>query len=311
MNNKKWIKAFKSFQIFVPGSISNLGCGFDTLGLAVSLYFKTSVHSAPQFSFEATSNGKPLPLAEDDNLFLKVLRQCYPVSPDNWRFQIQIDTEVPPKRGLGSSACAAISAVLTAAKLMNLKQETSQILHTVLPWEHHPDNLCACVLGGFTVAMVDDSGNVLYQKLIFPAALKVLLLIPEWEISTEEARRLLPQLYPQEAVVGNLQRLAFFMACLQDGNFEGFRESVRDQIHQPYRAPLMPFARDLLNSTRFPSDSAVMVSGSGPCFAILYRGQEKSVRSVIQEIMAVHRIPYDLRNVLIDTEGARIESLED
>lgn len=309
--NKKWTKAFKSFQILVPGSISNLGCGFDTLGLAVSLYFKTSVHSAPQFSFEASSNGKPLPFAEQDNLFLKVLRQCYPVSPDDWRFQIQIETEVPPKRGLGSSACAAISAVLTAAKLMNLRQDPEQVVHTVLPWEHHPDNICASVVGGFTVAMVDDSGMVYYQKLNFPPTLRVLLLIPEWEISTEEARRLLPQLYAQEAVVGNLQRLAFFMACVQDGNFTGFRESVRDQIHQPYRVPLMPFARDLLNSTKIPSDTAVVVSGSGPSFAILYRGQEKGLRSAVQEIMSIHHIPYDLRSVQIDTEGARIESLED
>lgn len=311
MNNKKWVKAFKSFQILVPGSISNLGCGFDTLGLAISLYFKTSVHSAPQFSFEASSNGKALSIPEEDNLFLKVLRQCYPVSPDNWHFQIQIDTEVPPKRGLGSSACAAISAVLTAAKLMNLRQDPSQIMHTVLPWEHHPDNLCASTVGGLTVAMVDDSGAVFYQKLVFPAGLKVLLLIPEWEISTEEARRLLPQLYPQEAVIGNLQRLAFFMACLHDGNFHGFRESVRDQIHQPYRAPLMPFARDVLNSTQFPSDSAVVISGSGPSFAIFYRGQEKSIRSAIQEIMAMRQVSYDLKNVVIDSEGARIESLED
>jgi len=100
MTNKKWTKAFKSFQILVLGSISNMGCGFDTLGLAVSLYFKTSVHSAPDFQFEATCNGKPLHLAEDDNLFLKVLRQCYPVSPDDWQFHIQIETEVPPRRGL-------------------------------------------------------------------------------------------------------------------------------------------------------------------------------------------------------------------
>lgn len=309
--NKKWTKAFKSFQILVPGSISNLGCGFDTLGLAVSLYFKTSVHSAPQFSFEVSAYGKPILVPDEDNLFLKVLRQCYPVSPDDWRFQIQIDTEVPPKRGLGSSACAAVSAVLTAAKLMNLRQDPDQILHTVLPWEHHPDNICASLVGGFTVSMVDDSGAVFHQKLPFPPNIKVLLLIPEWEISTVEARRLLPELYPKDAVIGNLQRLAFFMACMRDGNFEGFRESVRDQIHQPFRVSLMPFGRDLLNSHKVPSDAAVVVSGSGPSFAILYRGQEKGLRSAIQEIMSLHQVAYDLRNVLVDTEGARIELLED
>ena len=308
---KKWEKAFKSFQILVPASVSNLGCGFDTLGLAVSLYFKTSVFSAPHFSFEMKCNGKPLELAEQDNLYLKVLRSCYPVSPDDWHFAISIDTEVPPKRGLGSSGCAVVSAILTAAKLQALKQDIQQILHTALQWESHPDNICATVLGGFTVAMQDDAGNIYHQKLAFPRDLRILMLIPEWEISTKEARELLPQLYPQQAVIGNLQRLAYFMACLQDGDFRGLRESVRDQIHQPYRAPLIPFARDLLNGNSFSNESAVVISGSGPSFAVFYRVFEKRIRAQIQEIMAVHQISYELRNVMVDEEGARIESLED
>lgn len=308
---KKWEKAFKSFQILVPASVSNLGCGFDTLGLAISLYFKTSIFSAPHFTLEMKCHGKLLELPEEDNLYLKVLRSCYPVSPDDWHFGVSIDTEVPPKRGLGSSGCAVVSAILTAAKLQNLKQDTQQILHTALQWETHPDNICATVLGGFTVAMQDDPGNIFYQKLSFPRNLRILMLIPEYEISTKEARELLPQLYPQQAVVGNLQRLAYFMACLQDGDFRGLRESVQDQIHQPYRAPLIPFARDLLNGNSFSSESAVVISGSGPAFAVFYRVYEKRIRAQIQEIMAIHQIPYELRNVVVDDEGARIESLED
>jgi homoserine kinase len=159
--------------------------------------------------------------------------------------------------------------------------------------------------------MQDASGCIYSQKISFPQALRILLLIPEWEIRTDEARKLLPELYSQQVVVSNLQRLAFFMACLQDGNFAGFRESVKDQIHQPYRAALMPFARDLLDSNRFTSDSAIVISGSGPSFAVFYKGHEKSIRSDIQEIMSIHHVPYDLRDVVVDDEGARIESLED
>ncbi len=307
---RKWTKAFKGFQILVPGSLSNLGCGFDTLGLAVSLYFKTSVYSAPDFQFQMKCNGKPLDLPLEENLYLKVLRNCYPVSPDEWRFHVKIETEIPPKRGLGSSACSVISALLTVARLMNLKHEARQVLSTAAQWEPHPDNLCASVLGGFTVAMKSDSGVLHYQKLYFPRSLRLMLMIPEWEISTEEARQLLPQLYSQETVVHNLQRLAFFMGCIQKDDFCALSESVKDQIHQPYRAPLMPFARDLLERD-FGNETAVMISGSGPTFAILYRIHQQRIRSIIQEIMAVHQIPYELCNVMIDSEGARIESLED
>ena len=308
---KKWTKSFKSFQLLVPGSVSNLGCGFDTLGLAVSLYFKTAVHSSPHFHFEARCNNKLLDFPEEENLFLKVLRTCYPVSPDDWDFRISINTEVPPKRGLGSSACAAISAILLAARLLNLKRDNRQVLNTALQWEPHPDNLCASLCGGMTVAMQDDTGEVYCRRLSFPRELRLMLIIPEWQIATEEARRLLPQLYPQHAVVANLQRLAYFLACLQDGHFQGFRESVRDQIHQPYRTPLIPFARDLLDSTHFSDDTAVMISGSGPSFAILYRTQENKIRSAIQEVMAKHELQYEMRNVVVDSDGARIESLED
>ncbi len=159
--------------------------------------------------------------------------------------------------------------------------------------------------------MQDDTGGVYCRRLSFPDELRVMLIIPEWQISTEEARRLLPQLYPQQAVVSNLQRLAYFIACLQERDFEGFRESVRDQIHQPYRAPLIPFARDLLESTHFSDDTAVMISGSGPAFAVFFRTQENKIRSAIQEVMAKHELQYELRNVVVDSEGARIESLED
>jgi homoserine kinase len=308
---KKWTKRFKSFQILVPGSISNLGCGFDTLGLAISLYFKTSVHSAPTFHLEMKCNNRSLEIPTAENLFLKVLSSCYPVSPDDWNFAIQIETEVPPKRGLGSSACAAISAILLAARLMNLRQEPHQIVHTAQKWEAHPDNLCASVYGGFTAAMQDDGGMIFCRKLSFPKTLRILLLIPEWQISTEEARQLLPQLYPQQAVIANLQRLAYFIACLQDDSLHGLRESVRDQIHQPYRAPLIPFARQLLDSPGFGDESALFISGSGPAFVVLYRSHESDIRSRIQQVMAVHEMPYELHNVILDQEGARIESLED
>jgi homoserine kinase len=308
---KRWVKTFKNVQILVPASISNLGCGFDTLGLAVSLYFKTSIHSAPKFHFDLKVRGKPVKLSEEDNLFLKVLRHCYPVCPDDWRFNISIESEIPLRRGLGSSACAIISAVLTAARLLNLKHENGQLLHTAMQWEAHPDNLCASIFGGFTVAMQDDEKKVLHQKLSFPRSLRILMLIPECEVSTAEARQILPLQYPKEAVIANLQRLAFFMGCLQDGNFQGLRESVADQIHQPYRASLIPFARDLLDAKNFSSDSATVMSGSGPSFAVFYRVHEKKIRSVIQQIMASHNVAYELRNLQVDDEGARIELMED
>jgi len=100
------------------------------------------------------------------------------------------------------------------------------------------------------------------------------------------------------------------MGCIQDGNFHALRESVRDQIHQPYRAPLMPFARDLLEKD-FGEETAILISGSGPTFAVLYRVHQRRIRAIIQEIMSVYQIPYELRNVMVDYEGARIESLED
>lgn len=308
---KRWVKTFKNFQILVPASVSNLGCGFDTLGLAVSLYFKTCISSTPQFQFDLKVRGKTIKLPEEENLFLKVLRHCYPVSPDDWQFSVSIESEIPLRRGLGSSAAAIISAVLTAARLLNLKHENGQLLHTAMQWEAHPDNLCASIFGGFTVAMQDDEKKIMYQKLTFPRSLRVLMLIPECEVATAEARQILPEQYPKEAVVANLQRLAFFMGCLQDGNFHGLRESVADKIHQPYRATLIPFAHEMLDARNFSSDSAVFLSGSGPSFAVIYRVHEKKIRSVIQQIMAAHNVGYELRNVQVDDEGARIELTED
>lgn len=303
--------SFRAFRILVPGSLSNLGCGFDALGLAVSLYFKTCVRPSPKFHLETSHNGRTLAIPPEENLFLKVLRSCYPISPDDWHFAISIDSEVPPRRGLGSSACAIVSALHTAARLQKLPMDASRTVHTAMQWEAAPDGLCAAVHGGFMTSMMDEGGKLSYLPLPFPEHVRILLLIPQWEVSTQEARRLLPQLYPQQAVVANLQRLAFFLASMVAGDLRELRESVRDQIHQPYRVPLIPFARDLLDSDAFPPDCAIFISGSGPTFAVCYRTRERRIRSAIQKIMANHGIPYELCPVQIDREGARIESLED
>jgi homoserine kinase len=303
--------SFKSFRVLVPGSISNLGCGFESLGLAVSLYFKTTVRPATTFDLQTCCNGRPMEIPDAENLFLKVLRCCYPVSPDDWHFSVDIDTEVPPRRGLGSSACAVLSALITAARMMCLPLEPAQMLKTAMQWEPRPDNLCAGILGGFVAAMQEECGAVAVSRLPFPKTLKILLLIPQWEIPAHEACRLLPALYPRQTVVSNLQRLAFFLASLQNGEFQQLAESVRDQIHQPYRVPLIPFARDLLESGEFPKETAVFISGAGPAFAMLYRVHEKRIRAAAQRIMSRHPISYELFPVLVDKEGARVEQLED
>jgi homoserine kinase len=261
---KNWEKEFKSFQVLVPGSISNLGCGFDTLGLAVSLYFKTSIHSSQSFAFESHCNGKSLDFPESENLFLRVLRSCYPISPDDWRFTVSIDTEIPPKKGLGSLCLRYDQRTACSGQVDEFASETSRSCIRLSNGNH---TRITCALRSWEglrrpCRMIPAryiTGNWPFQESQGAVA------DSEWEVSTEEAREIAASTVSTASGDWQSSTPGIFSRMSSGWKIERVEESVRDQVHQPYRAPLMPFARDLPGygqiSCRFRSDDQQFRSG--------------------------------------------------
>jgi len=267
-------------QIVVPASTSNLGAGFDTFGLALTLYNTFEVEESDAFEVEVYGEGADKLPADVNNLFLRTyIRACQELGVEDRPIKVVQKNEIPLGRGLGSSATAIVGGIAAAIGLNNLKLSPEEIVELAMLFESHPDNIVPAVVGGFTVSAVDEKNprKVYFEKLPFPEELKVLVLIPDYEILTEEARRVLPSMVSLADAVFNVQRAALMVAALVNRDFEKLREAAEDKLHQPYRSPLLkgfePFKEE---AYRLGAD-AVFVSGSGSTIAVFTRRNEEEI----------------------------------
>jgi homoserine kinase len=296
----------------IPASTSNLGAGFDALSLALKRYLTISVEEASEFQIQTRGvNASSIPTGSE-NLVLRVAMkvawlqmrrlQKFKLPP----FRLVIENEIPFARGLGSSA-AAIIAGITCYETMTDDQLTDrQIFKYALEFEPHPDNLAAALHGGLVSAATTDSGEVLVARLAVADGAQVVVVIPEFELSTDKAREVLPQGYARADSVFNIQRSALTVAALTTGNWPLLREAMRDKIHQPYRAPLIPGFDEILE-LNIDGLFGVALSGAGPTvLALAAPDRAEAVAAAIATVFKRHGIHSTSHQLGIDTDGRKI-----
>src|SRR6266702_2095404 len=269
----------RSYSFRVPASTSNLGAGFDALSLALQRYLRISLTIEPSpgrrpsegLRIDVRGVDAHLIPASSENLILRVAsnvaRERKKELPG---FRMAIDNEIPLARGMGSSA-AAIIAGITCYELGTKERLSEQeIFHYAHEFEPHPDNLSAALRGGLITATESANGDVLIAKMQVVDGVKPVVVIPAFELSTEKARSVLPQTYSRKDAVYNIQRSALTIAALTTGNWPLLREAMRDRIHQPYRAPLIPGFEEIL-ALAAPGLLSVALSGAGPTVLAMAR----------------------------------------
>ena len=316
----------RSYSFRVPASTSNLGAGFDALGLALDRYLRVNVEIETLTRRFAAASPKGRGPCEgvkheivvrgvdaasipttSDNLILRVAQSVAaqrkrPLPP----FRITIDNEIPLARGMGSSA-AAIIAGITCYELGTKERLSEQeIFHYAHEFEPHPDNLSAALRGGLITATESANGDVLIAKMQVVDGVKPIVVIPAFELSTEKARAVLPQTYSRRDAVFNIQRSALTIAALTTGNLLLLREAMRDRIHQPYRAALIPGFEEIL-ALNIPGLLGVALSGAGPTvFAFAKPANAKSAGRAIASVFEKHGVRATPLAVNIDSEGRSI-----
>jgi homoserine kinase len=294
----------RSYSFRVPASTSNLGAGFDALSLALQRYLKISLQPGDKNEIVARGVSAELIPTTPDNLIVRVAstvaRQRKRQLP---AFRMTIDNEIPLARGMGSSAAAIIAGITCYELLAEEKLSEQDIFRYAFEFEPHPDNLAAALRGGLLAAAVADNGEVLIVKLAVPEGIESVVVIPAFELSTEKARGVLPQSYSRKDVVYNIQRSALTIAALTTGNWAMLREAMRDRIHQPYRAPLIPGLEEILALTT-PGLLAVALSGAGPTvLGIAKPAGAENVGRAIAGVFEKHGVKAIPHLVNIDNEG--------
>jgi len=297
-----------SAYVRIPASTSNLGAGFDALSLALDRHLKVSVERAASLRIEARGVDQSLIPTTTDNL---IYRAALAAAGMRGRvlppFLMIIENQIPLARGMGSSAAAIIAGITCYEVLSNDRLNEQDLFRCAFEFESHPDNLAAALFGGLVATAVSDNGTVLVSKPVITGRVAGIVVIPSFELSTETARSVLPQSYSRKDVVYNIQRSALTIAALTSGDWPMMREAMRDRVHQPYRAKLIPGLEEIL-SLELDGLFGIALSGAGPTvFAFADPDHTDTVGRAIAGIFKQHGVDATSQLVNIDRSGRLVE----
>jgi homoserine kinase len=233
----------------VPASSANLGPGFDSLAVALELYVEVTVE--PSESFAITTEGFGAGLFDNEEHLAATVASSV---LGHKNFTIHVNSEIPLSRGLGSSASLALAAAAAAG--------ADDPLAVASALDGHAENAAASMMGGLVVASYGEREGVIARSLPLDPSWRFVVVVPDQELSTFEARSVLPEEIPFKDAVRNLHALGLLIAGF--ANHDDFvASSMNDYLHQPYRMALLDFAQPLLTQLRDAGAAGSCWSGAG------------------------------------------------
>ena len=296
-------------KVRVPASTSNLGSGFDAFGLALQIYLTVEMKiSCEGLQILPVGEGAlEIPIHEENLIFRSAKKVFEMTGQPLPGLKIIIDNKIPLFRGLGSSGAATIAGILCAAKLYNLHITNEEILALAQEIEGHPENAASSLQGGLTINCVDEHNNVISKKVEVDEHLKAVLLIPEVNISTHEARRVLPKSVSHSEAVFNLQRSALLAHAFITRDYDELKVAMQDKLHQPYRKHLMP-GYDEFEILGYQNGAlGVCVSGSGSAILGFTLGDGKDLQSSWEEKSSNLSLKAQVVIIGIDNQGGQVD----
>ena len=293
----------------IPASTTNLGSGFDVLGLALQLYSSVELEETESsVHIEIQGIGKESITDDENNLAYRAAKLIFDkVGKQPKGLKLTLTNGIPVERGLGGSGTAILGGLLTANHICGNPFSKKELLNFAFSLEGHPDNVSASLLGGLVVACVQNE-KVHWIKLSVPDELKVVLVIPDFQLQTKLAREALPKTVSLADAIFNLSRGAFLVASIATGNLQHLGISMDDRLHQPYRKPLIPGIENVFSAAMNSGALSVALSGAGPTVAAFCTDNGSAIANSMQHAFAEHNIKSETKILNIDYEGAVVNS---
>jgi homoserine kinase len=293
-----------SIVVRVPATSANLGPGFDVLGLALGLYNEIVYDEAGRVTVTIEGEGAGRLDTGAGNVVARAVRMAYEAA--GRRFPgaaIRCINRIPPARGLGSSAAAWVGGLVAANAMLGSPLERDTLLTLACRAEGHPDNVAAALLGGLTVSCVAGE-TVVALSLPVPANLLWVVLVPETESSTSEARAVLPDTVKRADAVFNLQRMGLLLAALASGRVDVLGAAMEDRLHQPQRQTLFPWMEAVRQAALEAGALGCVLSGAGPSLLAAVRGVGQPVAGAMERALASAGVAGRAHSLPVDTVGA-------
>jgi homoserine kinase len=299
-------KQLNSVTVRVPGSTSNCGSGFDTLGLALTVYNNITLTRGDWRGARAAtvSDTNGLSMADEAaTLFF------FRAGVEEFGFKLAISGDVPMSRGLGSSVTLRAGVVAALNELSGAGLTKDDLCTLVTQLEGHPDNATPAVIGGFCVARCDPHTNELLGVLRKPIGrqLNFVVVSPNLELETKKSRGILPKELPYFDAIKSVNSAAYVVAAILSGEYDRLRDAVRDFLHEPYRLPLIPGAKPAIEAGVAAGALTGWLSGSGSSVLCVVRPElSTKVGKAMAAAFAAHKLTSTVHILRADNNGLKV-----
>jgi len=296
-------------QVRIPASTTNLGPGFDVLGMALKLYNIVEMEtSTSSLHIEIEGEGEDILSRDENNLVYRSAKMVFDrIDEKPPPVNIRLINNIPLARGLGSSGTAIIGGLMAGNIISGAELTSEQILNMAAKLDGHPDNISASIMGGVVIASLTESG-VACMKLIPPKPINVVVIVPDFHVLTSDARAILPGTVDLPTAVFNIGRSSLLVASLATGDFRLLGIAMDDKLHQPYRERLIPGMQDVFQAAKSTDENvAVAISGAGPSIVALCPDDNGAiVGENMRQAFLRHNINSRVMMLSIDEEGAMV-----
>ncbi|RFS26445.1 homoserine kinase [Chitinophaga silvatica] len=304
-----------SIKVFAPGTVANVACGFDVIGLALNapgdeMIVKRS--DTPGIRISAI-HGADLPLDPAKNVAgvaIQALLQKYEATKVG--FDVEIFKNIHPGSGIGSSAASSAGAVVAVNQLLGEPFTRKQLVRFAMEGERlasgaaHADNVAPAILGGFT--LVRSYRPLDITTIHTPKDLWVTVIHPQIEVKTSDAREILKQKILMTDAIKQWGNVAALVAGLYQENYDLISRSLEDVIVEPIRSILIPAFHELKLKCKEAGALGGGISGSGPSVFMLSQGEEnaRKVAATMNDVYAPLGVDYKIYVSQINTEGVKV-----
>ena len=292
------IKNKKLITFKIPATSANIGSGFDSVGLALNLYNEIHIYendNSKKIEFEIFGEGEN-EISKKDNMIYSAMKLIFKKlkSKPNKGYIIKCINRIPLSRGLGSSSAAIIGGLLCSNFILGNKLKIEKdILNMAVQIEGHPDNVAPAILGGIVSGVVKKEEDFKYIKIKPPKNLKAIVSIPDFYLSTEIARNILPKEITRKDAIFNISRAALLTSALFSNRLDLLEIATEDKIHQDYRAKFIPNLNQLFKETKKAGAYSVTISGAGSSILAL----TKDDKSIIEKVSKAMHSSFKKKNI--------------
>ncbi|WP_204138169.1 homoserine kinase [Halomicronema sp. CCY15110] len=304
-----------AFRVSVPATTANIGPGFDCLGAALTRY--------NHFTFASPSTAETLQIGvqglDSDRVTTDASNLAYVAFQKFFQkigqpvpaLSLKIELDVPLARGMGSSSTAIVGGILGANAMAGHPLDAPALADLATEIEGHPDNVVPALLGGCRLATANDAGVATVCEVAWHRGIVPILVVPAFEVSTAQARAVLPTEYSRADAVYTMGHLALLIQALATGNGDWLQTAMGDRLHEPYRKSLIPGYAAVTQAARDAGAYGVTISGAGPTLLAL-GSVEKATAIAWAMAQAWQQVDIeivDAKPLAIDNIGATVTAI--